>query len=136
MVAGGDWNSQIYLWDSTTGAQIGPVLSLHTGPVQSLTFSPDGQRLVSTSTDTTVVLWDVATGQAIGQLAGQGVLVTSAAFTPEGQLLTGGLDGRVLLWEIGVEQWRGRACHITNRALMPEEWARFFGDELYHQTCG
>ncbi|MBK9053649.1 MAG: hypothetical protein IPL78_22925 [Chloroflexi bacterium] len=136
IVAGGDWNSQIYLWDSTTGAQIGPVLSLHTGPVQSLTFSPDGQRLVSTSTDTTVVLWDVATGQAIGQLAGQGVLVTSAAFTPEGQLLTGGLDGRVLLWEIGVEQWRGRACHITNRALMPEEWARFFGDELYHQTCG
>lgn len=136
MVAGGDWNSQIYLWDNTTGAQIGPALSLHTGPVQSLTFSADGRMLVSTSTDTTVVLWDVATGQAIGRLVGQGALVTSAEFTPEGQLLTGGLDGRVLMWEIGVEQWRGRACHIANRTFTSGEWSRFFGEEVYHDTCG
>ena len=40
----------------------------HVGWVQDVSFSPDGQRVVSGSNDGTVRVWEVATGQEVSCL--------------------------------------------------------------------
>ena len=52
------------------------------GHVDSVAFSPDGNRIVSGSYDTAVKLWDAQTGQTIRTLNGHTRLVTSVYFSP------------------------------------------------------
>src|SRR4051812_45102660 len=42
------------------------ILEGHNGSVISALFSPDGKQIVSASKDTTLRIWDAATGAAIG----------------------------------------------------------------------
>src|SRR5262249_17684104 len=49
----------IRLWDAWSGKELGR-LAGHRGWVMAIAFSPDGRRLVSGSTDTTALVWDVA----------------------------------------------------------------------------
>jgi RNA polymerase sigma factor (sigma-70 family) len=49
----------VHVWDVLTGQKI-TALAGHRGKVTRLDYSPDGRRLASCSTDTTVLVWDVA----------------------------------------------------------------------------
>jgi RNA polymerase sigma factor (sigma-70 family) len=51
--------SSVHLWDVLTGKRVA-ALAGHRGKVTSLAFAPDSHRLASASTDTTVLIWDVA----------------------------------------------------------------------------
>jgi len=68
--------------------------------VVSVAFSADGKLIVSGSLDTTVRLWDAATGQPIGQpLTGHTETVTGVAFSPDGQrIVSGSADSTLHLW--------------------------------------
>jgi len=60
----------------------------HTQPVISLAFSPDGGMFASGSMDTSIVLWDAATGKRIGDpLQGHQATVNALAFSPDGETL-------------------------------------------------
>jgi WD40 repeat protein len=78
----------------------------HTDWVRSVAFSSDGQTLASGSRDGTILLWDVAAGQPLGQpLTGHSDGVFSVAFSPDGQTLaSGSADGAVILWDIATGQ--------------------------------
>jgi len=45
-------------------------LTVHSGPVQSVAFSPNGNRVVSGSFDNLVKIWDTATGALVSSFVG------------------------------------------------------------------
>ena len=62
----------------------------HSGWVYSVAFAPDGRTLASGSTDKSVKLWDVATGQCMQTLEGHSNVVYSVAFTHNSHTLASG----------------------------------------------
>ena len=75
------------------------MLKGHQGKVESLSFSSDGARLVSTGADRTVRVWDLGnTGPAIRPLerAGRSFM---ARFSPDGRLIASAAGSSLRLWD-------------------------------------
>ncbi|MFN0112560.1 MAG: caspase family protein [Blastocatellia bacterium] len=72
----------------------------HSQRSDSLVFSPDNRYLASASADSTIRIWDAATGNELRVLKGHVTPVRSVAFSVDGKLLaSGGADGKVKLWD-------------------------------------
>ncbi len=95
-------------WDAATGAPIGQPLRGHTdsvlsavgvGPVNDVAFSPDGTMIASASLDSTVRLWEAATGKLIAEPLTHTNFVNAVAFSPDGTLIASASeDDGVRLW--------------------------------------
>ena len=108
LLASASADGTIRLWDAASGQRVS-ALEGHTDIVAGLSISPDGRLLASGSNerllasgsnDTTVRLWDVASGQLVRTLEGHTWWVMSVAFAPDGRLLAfGSEDKTVRLWD-------------------------------------
>ena len=56
----------------------------HTGPISSLTYSPDGRRIASGSWDGTIRIWDVGSRRLLRMMGTDGA-VTSVSFILDGR---------------------------------------------------
>ena len=79
--------------------------------VYTIAFSPDGTHIVSGSSDSIIRVWDVVTGQQIGEaLRGHDHWVSSVAFSPDGKhIVSGSRDETIRVWDVTTGQQIGEA---------------------------
>jgi WD40 repeat protein len=115
VLATGSADTTAKLWDvgpaagpTCTPGTTGPATTdrtvrytLHeTHGVGAVAFSPDGALLATASTDKTIKLWNVESGQQVTTLVGHGATVNGMSWNPEGNVLaTAAADG-VILWDV------------------------------------
>ncbi len=72
----------------------------HSDYVNSVSWSPDGQRVVSASDDHTVDVWDAATGRHILTYDGHSDGVLFIGWSPDGnRMASGGRDQTIQVWD-------------------------------------
>jgi WD40 repeat protein/DNA-binding SARP family transcriptional activator len=125
---------ELILWDLSAVA--GTVTELrrfkgHSGWVNAVAFSPDGQNALSGSGDGTLIWWDVETGQVVRRLEGHTGSVNSVALspvTPEGPggqtALSGSDDATLILWDVAtgepIRRFEGHTGGVNSVALSPD----------------
>ena len=73
----------------------------HSDRVRSVSYSPDGQRLVTASYDNTARIWDASTGRQLLILRGHSGPVVCATFSPDGKrIATGSFDKTARIWDV------------------------------------
>src|SRR6266581_4758698 len=103
------------------------VISNVEGEVHSIALSPDGQRIVSSSDDGTIRVWNATTGETeAGPFTGHTESVWSVAFSPDGQrIVSGSPDRTIRVWnattgEIEAGPLTGHTRWVVSVAFSPD----------------
>jgi WD40 repeat protein len=118
-LAGAGNDSQISLWDLTTGKRIRRYDIQDA--LTSMTFAPKSHKLV-TGTNQGVSFWDLTSDEEVAKYTIDEIYGCAIAFSPDGATLaTSGKDHAVLLWDVGTgekkSQLTGGVGHVTTLAF-------------------
>jgi WD40 repeat protein len=135
-LASGGYDGTIYLWRKNLSQRLfwthmlqftstHSILNPHEGWVTSLAFSPDSQQLASVGWNGTAKLWTVETGQPIGTVENNQVMMQAIAFHPDGKkfVTAGGNDRALTLWDANTRQriktLAGKSYIFAQAGFMP-----------------
>jgi WD40 repeat protein len=96
-----DKGATVHIWDLATGKVVRS-FGDYEREVSSVAWSPDGKRLLATSFDGTIRVWNPATGDELKRMK-QPTAVDSAAWLPDGKRIISTAhdgDNRVRLWDL------------------------------------
>lgn len=115
--------NNVTIWDVATGQRVAEWEG-HQKPAWGLAASPDGETVVTTSEDSTAIIWDAATGSILQTLP-HDFVVRTGAFSPDGQrLVTVTNDGIVHLWDTAswqeLKQMSGHSSSILFVQFSPD----------------
>ena len=103
LLASGDLNGFITLWNTATGKQLGvriPAATNEAGSLEGFAFSPDGKLLAAEDLSDPLTLWSTTTQRQIRSLPASTDDANSVEFSPDGKLLAlVTSDGWVRLWD-------------------------------------
>jgi WD40 repeat protein len=95
----------------------------HKGAVTSVSFSPDGKRLASSSSDKTVKLWDI-NGELLKTFTEHKVEVNSVHFHPSRPLIvSGSSDHTIKLWDFNgteLDTFKGHESEVYDVKFSPD----------------
>ena len=97
----------------------------HTSGVNSVSFSSDGTRILTGSSDETAKVWDARTGTALLELKGHTGVVTGVSFSPDGtRIVTGSDDGTAKVWDAHTGthllDLKGHTGHVSSASFSPD----------------
>lgn len=132
-VISGCTSGNLLLWDIASGEIVRRLTghdyvsvyggTFHRG-VYTVSFSPNGLYVLSGSEDSTLKLWDVASGENVRSLTGQSNVILSVAFSPDGiHTLSGSDDHTLMLWDLSngrmMRTLRGHTYYVKTVAFSP-----------------
>lgn len=99
LLAEGNSDAEVQLWDVTTRSQKGIPLKGHADSARGLAFNGDGSVLATGDDGGAVRLWDVGTGKLLSALVGPTGVVTGLVWDGR-TLVSVGADSTVGLWNV------------------------------------
>ena len=108
-------------------------------PVYWLSYSDDGELLVSGSEDGGVSLWDAATLDLLGTVhpPQRGDPVPSGAefIGDSHDVVIASYDGTIYRWDTDLDRAIDFACRMAGRDLTEEEWQQYLPVQPYRPVC-
>lgn len=130
--AAGAGGPGVAIWEIAT-ARIVATMSGHTENIPAVSFSPDGRRVVTASTDKTARIWDAATGKQLLVLDAHKERLESAAYSPDGKrVVTASADKTARIWDAAT----GRPLLVLSGHTESLESAQFSPDGRHIVTAG
>jgi WD40 repeat protein len=130
--------SEVALFDTETGLQVGAELVGHRQQVVALAFDPKGEWLASGGSDNRILLWNVAEQTLIGTaMTGHGDSVTGLAFAGDGSVLvSASRDGTLRFWDVALDGIADRVCREFLLDVVEGEWRSVMGDDVpFEPAC-
>ncbi len=99
LIAIGDSLGLVHLWEFPSGNKH-LILRGHSSAIRSVSFSVDGQALASASSDETVRIWNISTGECL-RILQHTDRVRTVVFSPNNKIIaSGSFDHIVRIWDI------------------------------------
>lgn len=135
LLASGSGDGTVILWDVETRQQIRQFIP-EIGETTTVGFDFMDHHIAIGGMGSVITLYDLATGQRIGQpMAGHGSWVTAMAYGPGDVLVSGSRDGSVIRWSLDTQALRSWACVVANRDFTRAEWEQYFSVQPFRQSC-
>lgn len=95
-------DQRLVVWDWQQNKIISEfLLTSHTDRVNAVAISPDRTQALTASTDRTLILWDLATGEPLQTLRGHSNQVNDVTFSIDGNhAISGARDRTLILWDL------------------------------------
>lgn len=87
-------DNSVHVWDVESGREL-KSLEERVPDFSSITFSPNGKNIVSTSVQMTRI-WNSETGEELNKLEGRGYRTTN--FSPDGRVIASAVENAIYLW--------------------------------------
>ncbi|HBE33454.1 MAG TPA: hypothetical protein DDW76_20835 [Cyanobacteria bacterium UBA11369] len=87
----------------------------HSGSVNSLAISRDGETIASASDDKTVILWNLKTSKRVWTFVGSSQEVYAVAISPDNQAIASGdFDRKITRWNLPNKELIGTLFYLNN----------------------
>lgn len=129
--------AKVAVIDLATGRLVAPAREWGGNPRSQVIFSPDGTRLLSSSPNGLVAVWDTETVTPTSTIALPEASTASGAFLPDGRTarFLDWFSGMAYDWDLSTDSAVEFACRAVGRDLTRAEWTEHFGDLPYRETC-
>ncbi|KAK2162040.1 hypothetical protein NP493_1544g00031 [Ridgeia piscesae] len=117
IISGSDLENVVRIWDAHSGHLIHKIKGLHTSTVTSCSFSPGGDRIITTSMDRSTKFWDLISNRNTITLTGHINIVSDASLTnDERWLATVSWDKNIHISDVSTGMYRNDGAQVIEKA--------------------